>query len=115
MFRKDPISCLHITAKPFILRRTTSRNSNISGHFEEITHGLPHRKQNLLPSVASQSWNPCSAAPQFKKPGLNGFRTRPRSSSTSRFRCSSTSSTCSAASKQGALDDRNTPTEVRPP
>jgi len=68
-----------------------------------------------LRPVCSQSWNPCSAARQFQQPGLNGFRTRPRSSSTSRFRCSSTSSTCSAASKQGALDDRNTPTEVRPP
>nr|XP_036678456.1 uncharacterized protein LOC118879664 [Drosophila suzukii] len=33
-----------------------------SGHFREITPSLPHRKQNLLHSVASQSWNPCSAA-----------------------------------------------------
>ncbi|XP_070070270.1 uncharacterized protein [Drosophila takahashii] len=57
-----------------------------------MVSGLPHLKQNLFHSVDGQSRNPCSAAPQFQQPGLNGFLGRPRISSTSRISCSSTSS-----------------------
>ncbi|XP_050745882.1 uncharacterized protein LOC127011797 isoform X1 [Drosophila biarmipes] len=74
-----------------------------SGHFGVITPSLPHRKQNQLHSVASQSWNPCSAAPQFQQPGVNGFRPRPRSSTTSMFRCSSTSSGMKASLTRNLL------------